>query len=101
MAGLGAILASAVGFVLGALVNYFLDYRYTFHSNRRHGEAIIRFFTIALVGLGLNTLIMSLAIDILSLHYLLAQVVATGLVLFWNFSRNRWWTFREAANAGE
>ena len=101
MAGVTPVLASAGGFVLGALVNYFLNYRYTFRSNNRHHEAIIKFFTIALVGLVLNTLIISLAIDILSLHYLLAQVIATGLVLIWNFTGNRCWTFREATNAPE
>lgn len=101
MAGVTPVLASAGGFVLGALVNYVLNYRYTFRSNSRHHEAIIKFFTIALVGLVLNTLIISLAIDILSLHYLLAQVIATGLVLIWNFTGNRWWTFREATNAPE
>ena len=99
IAEVGAVLASACGFVVGALVNYVLNYRYTFRSKRRHHEAISKFFTVALVGLGLNTLIMSLAIGILFLHYLLAQVVATGLVLIWNFSGNRWWTFREAINA--
>ena len=101
IAEVGAVLASACGFVVGALVNYLLNYRYTFRSKRRHHEAISKFFTVALVGLGLNTLIMSLAIGILFLHYLLAQVIATGLVLIWNFSGNRWWTFREATNGAE
>jgi putative flippase GtrA len=31
------------------------------------------------------------------LHYLPAQLIATGLVLIWTFSCNRIWTFREDA----
>ena len=55
-----------------------------------------KFFTIAFVGLLLNTIIMAIGVEILNLHYLLAQVVATGLVLFWNFTGNRLWTFSES-----
>jgi putative flippase GtrA len=28
------------------------------------------------------------------MQYLLAQFVTTAIVLVWNFSANRWWTFR-------
>ena len=90
-----AVLSSCAGFILGALVNYSLNYRYTFRSNMRHSEAMIKFFTVALVGLVSNALIMGFAVEILNVHYVLAQVMATGIVLFWNFTGNRLWTFRE------
>ena len=95
IAELTPVLASGAGFVSGALVNYCLNYRITFHSNKRHHEAIIKFFTVASIGLLLNTLVMALATEILYIHYLLSQMVATGLVLIWNFAGNRYWTFRE------
>jgi len=31
--------------------------------------------------------------------YLLAQVIATGTVLFWNFAANRFWTFGAASGS--
>ena len=31
----------------------------------------------------------------LGLHYLLAQLVTTGLVLVWTFAGNRFWTFAD------
>ncbi len=89
------VLTSAAGFVLGAFVNYILNYRYTFRSTKNHREAMTKFMAVALVGLILNTFIMAVATEYFTLHYLLAQILATGLVLIWNFSVNLLWTFRE------
>ncbi len=87
--------ASAAGFLLGALVNYILNYRFVFKSSAKHGAAMLKFLAVATVGLALNVAAMSVAIDRLAWHYLIAQLAATGLVLLWNFAGNRFWTFRE------
>ena len=93
------ITASAVGFVVGALVNYVANYHITFRSRKRHDEAMVKFFSVALAGLALNTIVMICATDLLHWHYLIAQLTATGLILGWNFAANRYWTFRETAHA--
>jgi putative flippase GtrA len=93
--GLGAVPASVLGFSMGALVNYALNYHFTFRSQKAHRNAAPRFFLVAGVGLLLTAAIMELAAERIGLHYLLSQVVATGCVLLWTFSCNRWWTFRE------
>lgn len=92
---LEAVAASFLGFVCGALVNYFLSHRYVFSSSLPHREAIFKFFIVAVVGLGINTMIMAAGVHWLNLHYLLVQIIATGLVLAWNFAGNKSWTFRE------
>jgi len=92
------VVASVCGFVTGALVNYILNYRFTFRANSPHPETAAKFFTVALVGLLLNTLIMAFLTEYLSFHYLPAQVAATGTVLLWNFACNRLWTFPEKAD---
>jgi putative flippase GtrA len=94
------LLSSVIGFILGALVNYFLNYHITFRSTKQHREAMIKFFTVALIGLTLNSFIMALAIKIFSLYYLSAQVTATGVILMWNFAGNRLWTFGEKITMG-
>ena len=93
--GLNPVTASACGFIVGALINYTLNRRFTFRSAIAHRTGLPRFLTIAGAGLLLNTTVMALLTVGLGLHYLLAQLVATGLVLFWNFFGNRLWTFRE------
>ena len=88
--------ASTLGFVIGALVNYWLNYRLTFRSTRKHHQALPRFMTVAGCGCLLNGALMAMLLSRISVHYLLAQVVVTGLVLLWNFLANRFWTFRES-----
>jgi putative flippase GtrA len=92
-AGVNPIVSSMVGFALGGLVNYFLNYHFTFQSNQPHQSAMAKFFTVALLGLALNSLIVTLGIKKLAIHYLWAQLIATGVVLIWNFGSNRLWTF--------
>ena len=90
-----AVMASALGFLLGLLVNYLLSHHWVFRSARSHVETAIKFLVIAVVGLGLNTGLMYLAITEAGMHYLLAQVIATAVVLLWNFAGNRFWTFAD------
>jgi putative flippase GtrA len=89
------VVASSCGAIVGALVNYFINYKWTFNSNKRHSEAMVKFFAVASVGFVMNGLLMMLFTKVLVLHYLLAQVVTTGIVLFWNFLANHFWTFDE------
>jgi putative flippase GtrA len=97
LAAVPAVPASAAGALLGAVINYSLNYRYTFRSTRQHREAVLRFAAIAAIGLALNTLFMWVGVVLIGAHYLLSQVVTTVLVLIWNFAGNRYWTFRSAA----
>ncbi len=80
------------GFAAGAMVNYSLNYRFTFRSGNPHYTSLPKFLAVALAGLCLNTMIMTLATE--RIHYLLSQSIATILVLGWNFLCNRYWTFR-------
>lgn len=91
----GALQGSTAGFLIGAVVNYLLNYHFTFRSTKRHRSALPRFLLVATVGAGLNGLLMAFTLEALALNYLVCQVVATGLVLVWNFLANRQWTFGE------
>jgi len=88
------VAASAAGAAVGAVVSYFLNYYFTFRSRQQHLPALIRFLSIAIFGLLFNTFLVYIAYVWFGLHYLLAQVLATSIVLIWNFCANRLWTFR-------
>ncbi len=92
-AQLDPVIASAIGFVVSAFLNYVVNYRYTFASDERHVLAGSKFAALASIGLMLNSLILAQLID-LGLHYLVAQLIATVAVLVWNFVGNSVWTFR-------
>ena len=91
--GMAPTPASSIGFALSAAVNYLLNYRFTFHSDRPHGPAAAKFGLLAGTGLLINAAIMCVLI-VAGVHYLIAQLCATGVVLFWNFMGNTVWTFR-------
>lgn len=87
------VTASILGALAGAVVNYLLSYHWVFNSMCRHSETLPKFFATGGVGLVLNAVIMYVLVTVASVHYLLAQVAASGIVLFWNFLGNRFWTF--------
>lgn len=91
--GMAPTPASSIGFALSAGVNYLLNYRFTFRSNRPHGPAAAKFALLAGTGLLINAAIMHVLTG-MGVYYLIAQVCATGVVLFWNFIGNSLWTFR-------
>ena len=91
-----AVLASSAGAIVGAAVNYILNYHYTFQSSKRHHEALVKFFAVAAVGFVLNGILMAILTSSFEIYYLLAQIITTSIVLVWNFTGNHIWTFREA-----
>ena len=91
------VFASSFGFVVGAIINYILNYRFTFNSNKRHREALAKFLVVATIGAGINGIIMYAGVENTRINYLIVQVFATAVVLLWNFMVNKIWTFAEKA----
>lgn len=93
--GWAAAMASALGYVLGALTNYALNYKYTFKSNAPHAPTVIKFFAVVSIGWCLNTGLMVFLAHVLGWQYFAAQILTTALGLIWNFAGSRLWAFRE------
>ena len=88
-----AVPASVAAYSGGSGLNYWLRRGFVFRSRARHRRAVPRYLVVAGVGLGLTGLMMRLGVHELGLPYPLAQVAATGVVLGWNFTAHRLWTF--------
>lgn len=103
LAGLPTLVANSVSFTAGLLNNFTLNRLWTFgdaiHSNWK--KQLTQYAVVSLIGLTLNDFI------VISLEtamgawlgqpewgYLPAKVIATGVVVFWNYFANRAWTFR-------
>jgi len=93
VAGVDAVVASATGYLLSAVLNYALNRRFTFRSDITHRIAMLRFAVVVVSGMALNIAGMWLLHTYLRWHYLYAQVLVTLLVLLWNFAWHRHWTF--------
>ena len=86
--------ATLLGYVAGGVVSYLLNRRFTYASDRPHGEAGWRFAVVAAVGFVLTGVFMHVFTDWLGARYLPAQIATTGIVLFWSFLAHKLWTFR-------
>jgi putative flippase GtrA len=98
--GINAVAASSGGYIVGAVTNYLLNYYFTFRSDKPHTATAGKFFAVAISGFFLNAGAMWLFTEMAGLHYLVAQLLATALVLLWNFVANDRWTFGVAGNGG-
>jgi putative flippase GtrA len=92
-AGVRRLLASCIGFVPSAAANYTLNRRFTFRGDVDYLVGCERFAIIALGGLALNAMVIAAGMDLAEINYVVSQLVATAVVLLWNFHANRAWTF--------
>ena len=94
--GLAAALASGIGYLFGSVVNYLLNYFFTFESGKSHVEAATKYYVIVGIGWLINTGLMTLWVHQLGWPYWPAQLLTTAIGLLCNFAGSRWWAFREA-----
>jgi putative flippase GtrA len=86
--------ANAIGFIAAATSNYFLNRFYTFEShNPEIAFEYFKFFSVSLVGLGINTLILWLLVTKFKLGFYLSKLFAIMVVIIWNFLVNLAFTF--------
>lgn len=93
LAGCPLVLASGIGFAVSTVANYVLNARLTFRSKERHSETLPRFIVTALLGLAINTVLLTFLAS-LGMHPAPAQLITTLGVLLWNYTINALWTFK-------
>ena len=87
-------ISNAIGFTLAATLNYFFNRIWTFHSTDPEiAIEFLEFFVIAMIGLGLNTLILYIIINRFKLNFYVSKIFAIGVVTIWNFFANAFFTF--------
>jgi putative flippase GtrA len=87
-------LSAGVAFAAGAVLNYELSRRWTFFGREASWRSFLRFCAVSVLGLSLNVAIFEALLRAGAPHYLVAQVVATGVVMLSNFTLYRIWAFR-------
>jgi putative flippase GtrA len=88
--------ATSFAYLGGWTVSYRLNYSFTFRSDRPHSSTFPRFMAVAAAGFCLNAATMYLLNHVLGIHYIVAQVCATGLTTIWHFAANYLWSFAAA-----
>jgi dolichyl-phosphate beta-glucosyltransferase len=90
--------ATVMGALVGAAVNYLVNYHFTFASKSRHRATLPRFLAVAVLSAQVNGLGMWLLTRKFGIYYLAAQVCCTVVVLLVGFALNKLWTFRSASS---
>ena len=85
------VAASVVAFMCGSLVAYTLSVRFVFqqHRLRRRSLELTCFVALGTVGVGVNTLVLSLAIEVAGISLLAAKFCAAGCTFATNFALRR------------
>lgn len=85
--GVNYLVASAISFTIATIFNFVASMRYVFagKEGQTRTQQFVIFFVLSLVGLGLNQLILWACVDLLALLAWVGKLVATVLVMLFNF----------------
>lgn len=82
--------SSAVAFTVSLLVNYFLYVTFVFHARNQSRKEMILFAATSFAGLGINQVTMWFFVEIAGLWYMFAKVIASAVVMIWNYFTKRY-----------
>lgn len=105
LAGMPTLFANSISFTAGLVNNFTFNRLWTFNDSAQASnwkKQLAQFTAVSLAGLVLNNLIVLSLEHVLgnilgqpNWGYLPAKVIATGVVVFWNYFANRMWTFKK------
>ena len=87
------VAASAAGFIVACIANYFLQHTVVFSSIRPMAKTARRYVLVTSALLGVNSVLFMLFNSVIGASPMLAQIAATGCVFVANFFFNRHFTF--------
>ena len=81
------VLANTLSFVISVIYNYTASVKWVFDVNKEKSakKQFITFIIFSVIGLLINDLIMWISVDQLNIYYLLAKIIATLIVMVFNF----------------
>lgn len=82
--------SSSISFLISVIFNYFICVKWVFKGSKKQTlMSVLIFIIISLIGLLLNQLLMWFSVEILLVSYKLAKIIATLLVIIWNYFMKR------------
>ncbi len=87
--------SAAIAYLCGMLTNFSLNKYLNFRNKSKKIIPQFGLFAIvALVGLGLNQLILYLLVEFAAIQYMAAKIIAIFIVMFWSFLGHKKLTFK-------
>lgn len=95
--GFNKFIANGIGFTAAVISNYIIHRNWTFKANKsKPGLQFTAFFIVSLIGLLLNSAIIFLLDNLLSVNFYISKAIAIFIVFFWNFSANYFFVFKSS-----
>lgn len=84
---LNVLLSAFFGFTISVIYNYLASIKWVFDVNKEKSKKknFILFIIFSVIGLILTELIMWLGTDIINISYLIVKIIATAIVMIFNF----------------
>lgn len=81
------LVSNTLSFCISVIYNYTASVKWVFDVNKEKDakKQFIIFIVFSVIGLLLNNAIMWLTVDFLSIYYMLAKIIATVIVMVFNF----------------
>ena len=79
------LIASIISFTISVIYNYILSIKWVFKAKKQNVKEFFIFVVLSIIGLGINSLIMYIFVDLISIHELISKVIATIIVMIYNF----------------
>ncbi|MCK5829550.1 MAG: GtrA family protein [Methylococcales bacterium] len=94
---INATVAATIAFSIGCVVNYNIQYYWTFKVTGSHKRFFTRYISVTLGTLGLNSSVFWYFHECVHLSYLFSQFFSSGIVFIVNFLINNFFTFKMPA----
>ena len=90
------LVSGSLSFIVATAANYYMSIRFVFGTGRRSlKQRVTLLYFVSLVGMAINLALLTLGIDLLDLHPMIAKILATGMVFAWNFLLRYFYIFRK------
>lgn len=84
--GIHYLISSVISFTVSLIFNYILSIKWVFDVTKKQTAKEITIFVIlSVIGLGINQVVMYVGSDLLHIYYMLTKIIATAIVMVWNF----------------
>jgi putative flippase GtrA len=93
--GVHYLLAQMGAYCVGFVWNYVFSILWVFQSSKKFVKEITITFIITAFGLLWTELLLFGMVDFVGLGEIVAKLIATAIVLFWNFGARKMWVFRK------
>lgn len=83
--GIHYLIAQIISFFISLIFNYIASIKWVFNAKKQTKKEALLFIVLAIIGLGINELLLYIGISILNIDTILTKLISTMLVMIYNF----------------